>query len=200
MKIIRDYESTIYTEKNRILGQCFTVIENKTKYYFEFDIKGFEATIKYDRITLVDAVIDEFRKYFGYISIIYNKDRTYYRAFDETHTFRLPINIIQPSKFFINKDHLEIISKILEDKEIYVPVTILDDEYVCIDGHTRIYAKMLEDNKMVNVYLANDVPNELDDLVYMAKENNIRSIKQMELLDNDEYNSYLEQLNQTFSY
>lgn len=198
MKIIRDYESEIYSLENRILGQCFTVIENKEKYYFEFEIKGFEATIKYDRITLVDKVIDEFRKYFGYISIIYNKDRTYYRAFDETHTFRLPINILQPSKFFINKDHLEKIESIIEYKEIYIPVCIIDEEYVILDGHTKVYAKMLEDNKMVNVYLADDIPDMIDDLVYMAKENNIRTVKQMELLNNEEYSIYLKQLNEGF--
>lgn len=198
MKIIRDYESEIYTLKNRILGQCFTVIENKEKYYFEFEINGFEATIKYDRITLVDNVIDEFRKYFGYISIIYNKDRSYYRAFDERHTFRLPINILQPSKFFINKDYLEKIEEIIEYKEIYIPVCIIDEEYVILDGHTRVYAKMLEDNKMVNVYLADDIPEIIDDLVYMAKENNIRTVKQMELLNSEEYSIYLKQLNEGF--
>lgn len=198
MKIIRDYESEIYSLKNRILGQCFTVIENKEKYYFEFEINGFEATIKYDRITLVDKVIDEFRKYFGYISIIYNKDRTYYRAFDETHTFRLPINILQPSKFFINKDHLEKIESIIEYKEIFIPVCIIDEEYVILDGHTKVYAKMLEDNKMVNVYLASDIPDMIDDLVYMAKENNIRTVKQMELLNDEEYSIYLKQLNEGF--
>ena len=198
MKIIRDYESTVYSNKNRLLGQCFTVIENNIKYYFEFDIRGYEAYIKYDRITLVDNVIEEFRKYFGYINIFYNEDRTYYRAFDDTFTFKLPINIIQPSKFFINKDRLDSISKYLEDKEVYIPVTIIDDEYVAINGHTRLYAKMLEDAKMVNVYMSDYIPSNLDDFVYMAKENNILKISQMEILENDEYNSYMEQLKEMF--
>lgn len=194
MKIIRDYESTVYTTKNRLLGQCFTVIENKIKYYFEFDIRGFEAYIKYDRITLVDMVIEEFRKYFGYINIFYNEDRTYYRAFDDTYTFKLPIKIIQPSKFFINKERLDAVSKYLEDKEVYIPVALIDDEYVAISGHTKIYAKALEDAKMVNVYMADYIPDNLDDLVYMAKENNILKISQMEILTDEEYKSYIEQL------
>ncbi|MCR5646915.1 MAG: hypothetical protein K6F81_01375 [Acholeplasmatales bacterium] len=194
MKIIRDYESPVYTTKNRLLGQCFTVIENKIKYHFEFDIRGFEAYIKYDRITLVDTVIEEFRKYFGYINIFYNEDRTYYRAFDDTYTFKLPIKIIQPSKFFINKERLDAVSKYLEDKEVYIPVAIIDDEYVAISGHTKIYAKVLEDAKMVNVYMADYIPDNLDDLVYMAKENNILKISQMEILTDEEYKSYIEQL------
>ena len=198
MKIIRDYESTVYTTKNRLLGQCFTVIENKIKYYFEFDIRGFEAYIKYDRLTLVDAVIDEFRKYFGYVNMFYNENRTYYKAFDEKYTFRLPINIIQPSKFFINKENLENVCKYLEDKEVYIPVTIINDEYVAISGHTRIYAKMLEDNKMVNVYLSDYIPSNLDDLVYLAKENNFLKISQMEILSKEEYVSYLEQINDLY--
>ncbi len=198
MKIIRDYESTVYSTKNRLLGQCFTVVENNIKYYFEFDIRGYEAYIKYDRLSLVDKVIEEFRKYFGYINIFYNEDRTYYRAFDDTFTFKLPIKIIQPSKFFINKDRLDSISKYLEDKEVYIPVTIIDDEYVAISGHDRIYAKMLEDAKMVNVYMSDYIPRNLDDFVYMAKENNILKVSQMEILSNEEYNSYMEQMNDLY--
>ena len=47
---------------------------------------------------------------------------------------------------------------------------------------------------MVNVYMADYIPDNLDDLVYMAKENNILKISQMEILTDEEYKSYIEQL------
>ena len=79
MKIIRDFESPVYNEKNRLLGNCFTVIEDNTKYFFEFNIKGMEAEFKCDRISLINDVINEFRKYSGYVNVFYNKDRSFYK-------------------------------------------------------------------------------------------------------------------------
>ncbi len=42
---------------------------------------------------------------------------------------------------------------------------------------------------MVNVYLDNDYPA-LDDLVYMAKEQNILNIKSVNVLSDEEYGDY----------
>ena len=74
-------------------------------------------------------------------------------------------------------------------EEIYIPVTIINDEYVVIDGHTRLYAKALEDFKMVNVYMNEHEPI-VDDLVYMAKENNINNILKCEVISNEDYITY----------
>lgn len=191
--IIRDRKSTIYTEKNRLLGNCFT-IKKDIDYHYEFDIRGFEAKIACDNLVFINEAIEEFRKYNKYISVYYNEDRSFYKAFDEVHTFKLPINIIQPTEFFINEDNLANISKYLEDKDVYLPVNILNDEYVLLDGHTRLYAKYLEDNKMVNVYL-DDMNDKIDDLVYMAKEQNINNIKAVKTLTDEEYNEYLNFIN-----
>ncbi len=186
--IIRDRVSTLYSEKNRVLGNCFT-IKGDIDTHFEFDIRGMEALIKCDYLPYINEAIDEFRKYNKYVNVFYNEDRSFYKAFDEIHTFKLPIKVIQPSKIFISNSSLEAISKHLEDKEVYLPVTILNDEYVLLDGHARLYAKMNEDFKMVNVYLDDDFPS-LDDLVYMAKEQNILNIKGVKLLSNEEYDDY----------
>ena len=187
--IIRDRESKVYSEKNRLLGNCFT-IKKDIEFHYEFDIRGFEALIICDNLVYINEAIEEFRKYNKYISVYYNKNRSFYKAYDEIHTFKLPINIIQPTEFFINEENLNNISKYLENKEVYLPVNILNDEYVLLDGHTRLYAKYLEDCKMVNVYI-DDMNDKIDDLVYMAKEQNINNIKALKLLNNDEYTEYL---------
>jgi len=190
LKIIRDFESEIYSKNNRLLGNCFTLIIDKIKYYFEFEINNNQAKIiMADKMQYILNVIDEFRKYNKYVNVFYNNDNSFYKSFDEIYTFKLPINIIQPSKFFIDKDRLDVISNILEDKEVFIPVTILNDEYVCVDGHTRLLAKSLEDNKMVNCYMT-DLENHIDDLVYMAKEQNIRNVNKMIVLNHEEYNKY----------
>ncbi|MBR6071867.1 MAG: hypothetical protein IKP77_03420 [Acholeplasmatales bacterium] len=191
--IIRDRLSNVYSLKNRLLGNCFT-IKDKIDFHYEFDIRGMEALIKCDYLPLINEAIDEFRKYNKYVNVFYNEDRSFYKAYDEIHTFKLPINIIQPSKIFIANSSFDSISKYLEDKEVYLPVTILNDEYVLLDGHARLYAKYNEDFKMVNVYLDDSYPI-LDDLVYMAKEQNITKINNLNVLSDEEYKEYLEFIN-----
>ncbi len=194
--IIRDRNNEIYSPKNRELGNCFT-IKDEIEYHFEFDIRGFEALIICDYLPYINYAIDEFRKYNKYVNVFYNEDRSFYKAFDEIHTFKLPINIIQPSKFFVSKSSYDSINNYLEDKDVYLPVTILNDEYVLLDGHARLLAKLNGDNKMVNVYL-DDPNNNLDDLVYMAKEQNIRSIKSVNVINDDEYNEYIGFINNLY--
>ena len=195
--IIRDRTSSLYSKKNRELGNCFT-IKGDIDTHFEFDIRGMEALIKCDYLPYINEAINEFRKYNKYVNIFYNEDRSFYKAYDEIHTFKLPINIIQPSKFFINEESLKSVSEYLENKEVYLPVVILNDEYVLLDGHARLYAKMNEDFKMVNVYLDNDYPS-LDDLVYMAKEQNINNIKSLKIINDSEYNKYIEFINNMYN-
>lgn len=195
--IIRDRTLSLYSKKNRELGNCFT-IKGDIDTHFEFDIRGMEALIKCDYLPFINEAINEFRKYNKYVNIFYNEDRSFYKAYDEIHTFKLPINIIQPSKFFINEESLKSVSEYLENKEVYLPVVILNDEYVLLDGHARLYAKMNEDFKMVNVYLDNDYPS-LDDLVYMAKEQNINNIKSLKIISDSEYNEYIEFINNMYN-
>lgn len=188
MKIIRDRENNIYSDKNKSLGNTFTIIENNQKFYYEFDIRGFEALIITDYLPYIEIAIDEFRKYSKYVSIFYTENRDFYKAFDDLQTFKLPIKIIQPSKPFVNEINLKNVSKYLENQEVYLPVNIINDEYVLLDGHTRLFAKALENQKMVNVYI-DDIEPEIEDLVYLLKEQNISTISNVEILSNEDYNN-----------
>lgn len=189
MEIIRDRNDLIYSEKNRILGNCFTIHDNNQKFHYEFDIRKNEALITCDSIYYIEKAINEFRKYNKNINIYYNVDRSFYKAFDEVFTFKLPIYCIQVSKFIIDKDHLDFIENNLNEDNIYLPVCIIDDEYVLIDGHARLLALYRNYNKLVNVYLDEPSSN-LDDFVYVCKENNIFNINKINVLSKDEYNQF----------
>ena len=69
-----------------------------------------------------------------------------------------------------------------------------DDEYVLLDGHARARFLLENDYKMVDVYM-----DEEDDFtreyVYIAKENNLFKISQMQILSHEDYLEYLEQTN-----
>jgi hypothetical protein len=73
-----------------------------------------------------------------------------------------------------------------------VPVCVIDDEYVLLDGHARV--RYLIDNyiNMIDVYMDNPSIN-VQNYLYIAKENNLFKVKNMEILPHEEYLEYLEQ-------
>lgn len=186
MKIFRDKTNEKYSKKNRDLGNCITIIDNNCNYYYEFVIKNNEGKIITNDTKYINEAIEEFRYYNKYISIFRSEDGSFYKAFDPIFTFKLPIYCIQPSQFFIDQDKLEIIENYMDDDKIYLPVAIIDDEYVLLDGHTRLYALHKNYNKLVNVYI--DTPFEgINDFIYIAKENNIFKISNLNVLTHEEY-------------
>lgn len=186
MKIERTYDDKFYKEKSRILGNCFNVTDNNNIYHYEFIIDKNTATILTDEEKYLNDVIDNFRFYNLYITKFRTKNNSFYKSFDEIHTFKMPISVIQPSQFFINKTKLDNIDNYLDIDDIYIPVAIINDEYVALDGHHRIYLAYLNNKKMVNVYLDNYDPS-INDFIYFAKEQNIKTIKDLQILSNEEY-------------
>ena len=192
MKIYRDYNNSFYMKDNLALGNCITIEDKNEKYYYEFEINRDKALVKYNSILHIKDAINEFRKYNMQVSIYYNSDRSFYMAFDNIQTFKLPIDILQPSKFFIDKEKLETIEKHLGNELLVVPVCIIDDEYVLLDGHARCRYLLDNDYKMVDVYMAPE-ESSTKEYVYIAKENNLFKIKNMEILSHEDYLKYLEQ-------
>lgn len=186
MKITRTFNNDYYPNKSLILGNCYDVIINNQIYHHEFIITKNQALIIADSYDYLDEVIFEFRKDNSYITKFRTPDLTYYKAFDDVMTFKLPISIIQVSKPLINKDKLDQLDKEFNLNEIYLPVNIINDEYVLIDGHHRLYLAYLNHIKMVNVYI-NEYDNSINDFVYFAKEQNVNTIKSTKCIPNDMY-------------
>ncbi len=189
MKTYIDKKNELYTKKKRVLGNCDTIVEKDIEYHFEFEIMKNEAIITCDSLTFIEEAIIEFRKNKFYITTFYTKDRTFYKSFDPVFTFKLPIKVIQPCHFFIDKNHLKELEKHIKAEEIYLPVAIIDDEYVLIQGETLLYYLYINDYKMVNVYI-DSYPPHLIDFIYLAKENNIFNISNLKLLSHEEYETY----------
>ncbi len=159
------------------------------KIKYEFIINNQEAIVSFnDNKYILDAV-EILRKEKSYIYKFHSKDNSFYQEFDYVYTFKLPIKIIQPSKFFIDKDLLEKIDDKIDKNNVYLPVAIINDEYVLLDGHTLLYSLNQNYVKMVNVYIS-DYKEYIPDFVYIAKENNIKSIDKLDLVNHDDYNKY----------
>lgn len=188
--IIMDTKNDFYDKKLKLLGNCYTIIENNISYFYEFSLKNNIATVRSNNFKYVLEAINEFRKTNSYITIFKDKYGDFYQEFDKKFTFKLPINIIQLSNQFIKKDRLEELKNINLD-EIFLPVCIINDEYVLINGVHRLYLAYQNDYKMVNVYME-ESNKFIENEVYINKENNVKNIKDIIILNDDEYNEVME--------
>lgn len=86
------------------------------------------------------SLIDKFRFNAPHISRFINSDGTRILNFIPTEQFSLPLNLIQPSQFYVSKQKFQAVSSFIKKPEdIVVPVIRMNDRYVSLDGHTRLY-------------------------------------------------------------
>ena len=156
---------------------------------YEFIINRQDVIVNTNDYKYIEEASKIIKKNYPYVNKIYSKDNSYFEEFDYVYTFKLPIKIIQPSKFFIDKDVLDKIDDNFDEDNIILPVAIINDEYVLLDGHVRLYALNQNYIKMVNVYIKN-YEEYIPDFVYIAKENNIKNISNLDVLEHEEYLKY----------
>ena len=191
MEIIRDRESNYYLEKAKWLGNAFTVIdENNNKYYYEFIPSNLEALIKSNDLKYIEEAIDEYRIYNKHITKFKTANNEFFKAFDDLFTFKLPLNCIQPSSFFVDLKKIELFEEYINPDEVYLPVAIINDEYVLLDHHNLLYFLNKCNQKLVNVFIT-DYEQYINDFVYLAKENNILNVKGLRPLKHEEYEKYM---------
>lgn len=197
MKIIKTETDTYFDEKSRVLGNCYQVMDSGNIYHFEFIVEGNEAKIISDTSNYLEEVATEYHRVHLNIIRYYTENHTFYMSFDSVHTFKLPISILQVSEFFLNQTKLDNLKNDLNLDSLAIPVQIIDDEYVVIRNHHSLYLAWEEGHKMVNVYL-DDVNQKTRDYLYLAKEQNIKTVKDMRIITNDEYTLIQKQLEELF--
>lgn len=200
MEIIRDRESSFYEQKSKDLGNAFTIIDNNIRYYYEFYPNKQEATIKTNDLKYVLEAIDEYRIYNKHITKFKDLNNEFYKQFDDVFTFKLPIKCIQPSSFFVDLKKIELFEEYIDFENVYLPVNIINDEYVLLDHHNLLYFLNECNQKLVNVFIT-DYESYINDFVYLAKENNILNVKGLKPLSHEEYEEYTKKFyDEYFSY
>ena len=174
------------------------IIIKKDKIEYKFIIKNQEATVITNNYDDIEEIVQFVKKLRPHVYKFHSPNNTYYQEFDIVYSFKLPIKIIQPSKFFIDKKIVDEIGDNINENNVYLPVQIINDEYVLLDGHTRLYCLNENYIKMVNVYLFKAEPH-IPDFVYIAKEGNIKNISSVHVLDHEQYELYWNQLLEQFN-
>ena len=86
------------------------------------------------------SLAEEFLFHAPHISRFINSDGTTILKFLPQKQFSLPLNLIQPSQFYVSRQKLQAIRSFIQKAEdIVVPVIRMNDRYMSLDGHTRLY-------------------------------------------------------------
>lgn len=133
------------------------------------------------------AVIEEFRFYTPHICKFYDAGHTLLKEYPTAEPLDLPLEIIQPSQFYVDQDKIAAIrSFIHKPEDIVIPVMPYGDRYISLDGHTRLYDAVTNGWKSVRAVV--DIS---DEWVYCfvdeAQKRNIVQPKDMIPVSHEEY-------------
>ena len=158
------------------------------KYQCSFRIINKDSAIVYfDKEVEVLEVIDEFRFYSEHITNFYNENNELIKTFPEVDVFDIEINNIQPSQFFVDLDKVNAIETFIRDEEdIIIALIKKDDQFISLDGHTRLYYAVSKGYSKVKGFLT-----ETDESIYgfveEARKRNVFNPSQLILVPHDEY-------------
>lgn len=181
MVILKEYKDTYFKESSRVLGNCYIVKTALRVYHYEFIINKTHATICYDALDFIEEVTELHHKEHKYVEDYSTKNQVFYKSYDKTFTFKLPIHILQVSRFCLSEERLNKLRTHVDLEDIFLPVQIIDDEYVVLNQHHLLYLLKENDFKMAEVYLDEDMPI-IRDFLYLLKEQNIKHIDELPIL------------------
>ena len=186
MSIIRinNYDDNRFSQEALNQHGCYT-----TKDDLPIEIRIIsqsEAIIKGDEVYF-DDVIDVFRFNAEHITIFYDEGGQLVKRFKDVKLFKLELDKIQPIQFFVDRDKLEAVKTFINrEEDVIIPVTMRDERYVSLDGHTRLYLAYNLGFKQVYAYFSQDFDG-FDYFYDEAKNRNIHTAKDLSLLSHDDY-------------
>ena len=109
------------------------------------------------------------------------------KKFKDVEVFKLGLDKFQPIQFFIDSDKLEAVKSFVNrEEDVIIPVTICEDTYASLDGHTRLYLAYSLGFKYVYAYLSEPFCG-FDYFFDEARKRNIFTAKDLTLLTHDDY-------------
>ena len=162
------------------------IVDEKYKCSFKIINKD-SAIVYFDKEVEVLEVIDEFRFYSEHITNFYNENNELIKTFPEVDVFDIEINNIQPSQFFVDLDKVNAIETFIKDEDdIIIALIKKDDQFISLDGHTRLYYAVSKGYSKVKGFLT-----ETDESIYgfveEARKRNVFNPSQLILVPHDEY-------------
>lgn len=176
----------VFNEEELKYGACCFYTEDRVNKYF-FKMKGQEATLYMNSKLYIDEAIDEFLFYSGFIKVVRDSNGSILKKREVSSPYLMEILKIRPSQFYINEKKLKNCKLwIKEQKDIMIPISIIEDKAVSLDGHTRLMAAYDLGYDSVYVY-HEECGKYIYDFVKEATEREILNILDMKIIGDEEY-------------
>lgn len=184
IKRINSYNDEQFSKKVLYQHGCF--LAEGEPYEIEI-ISDYEAVIRGKDSNVYLAVIEEFLFFTPHITMFYNEKREIVKHYPKAEVFELPLNEIQPSQFYVDRDKIDAISTFIEKGEdIIIQVTKQGEKYISLDGHTRLYYAVMKGFDRVRAVMA-EADDCMFDFVAEAQKRGIFTPKDLVLVSHEEY-------------
>lgn len=133
------------------------------------------------------SLAGEFRFHAPHISRFINSDGKTILKFLPPERFNLPLNLIQPSQFYVSRQKLQAIRSFIKKAEdIVIPVIHMNDRYISLDGHTRLYLAHEQGWKSVHAIIS-DTDDWIWQFIEEAEKRGIYLPSDLQLVSQEEY-------------
>ncbi len=159
IKRIDSYSDSRFSQKVLYQHGCFLV--DGEPYEIEITSEK-EAVVRGEDAAVFSELIDEFRFFTPHITVFYDKSGGLIKKFPENPPFSVPLELIQPSQFYVDLDKVRAVGIfITKPEDIIIQVLPWEGKYISLDGHTRLYYAVTQGWGCVRA-----VAEESDDWVY----------------------------------
>lgn len=184
IKRIDVYDDTRFNKNVLEQHGCFLVGDVPSEVEI---ISEYEAIVRGEDPSLYEELIDEFRFYSCHITCFYDNKGKIIKEFPRASLFKIKIEDIQPSQFFVSRDKLRAVGNFINRAEdIIIPVIPYEGRYISLDGHTRLFYGITRGWESVRA-----IVDSSDDYIYGFVEEGIKlgikSPKDMILLSQEDY-------------
>lgn len=184
IKRVNEYNNILFSQV--VLNQRGAFLVDDEPYEIEI-ISNDSAVVRGKNSKFFIKIIEEFRYYSPHITNFFDKHNKKIISFEKNIFLNLDINKIQPSQFYIDKDKIKALENFIRTPEdIVIQVVNYNNEYVCVDGHTRLFMAMLKNFKSVYA-IEMEFEKSIAYFVSQAKSRDIFTIKDLKLVSNNEY-------------
>lgn len=165
---------------------CFIV---NGKYPYQVKIISKDSAIIEGDMKYIKEVIDGFRFFSEHISKFYARDGRLIESFEEVSIFKLAIDKIQPSQFYVDEEKLEAIKSFIKTPEdIIIPIARYNNLFISLDGHTRLKLGTKLGFESVYAYIAEDFEG-TDYFVNECHKRSVFSPKDLIILTHEDFDN-----------
>lgn len=170
----------------RVLDQHGAYLVDGEPYAFE--ISGPDCAILHGADPAVfPELIEEFRFHAPHIVRYFDEQGRLIDSFPPPEIFSIPLDEIQPSQFYVDREKLRAVRSFLHTgDDVVIQVLPWEGRYIALDGHTRLYWAVLEGVDAVRALVS-----ETDDWIWTfvneARRRGVQRVQDMELLDHEDY-------------